>query len=542
MNIRGPIGLLQSPLAVLGAGILLLLAAAGCSPHQRVHRQHQNAVSKEFEPLTRRIEFSVPADTFANNQLSREEVEADLDELEWLLKHRYAYLTRSVVDYRAALDSIRCSVGTGIRRGTLAWQLQKLLALFGDGHTRVARPSATQLCSKFLPFLPTEAQGRLVAINAASNELLDAEHPFLLRIDEVEVEKWLQAASQTVAIGSTQYVRRASIGRLRDVESLRKELGLAPSERVRVELGSASGESRKTLNLPLADKRPTQGRRPPGNTNSLPIARVLPQNIGYLQLYPIMSDEPQFQEALVAAMGTFRNTQGLIVDVRGNGGGSRWPLRTLFPFFLAAEDFPKVLNVAAYRLGHRSDILEDRWLYPADWKGWSRTEKEAIQRFARNFRPQWPPPRNQFSDWHYFVIGPSREPGRYHYQRPVVILMDSRNFSAADIFLGAFKGQRNVTLMGTPSGGGSGRYESFRLLHSNIEVRLSSMVSFQPSGALYEGQGIQPDVLIEPTITDCLGKTDSTLETAVQRIVSESANRKGGGPAQSYLLVGGRSW
>jgi hypothetical protein len=487
-------------------------------------------VSKEFEPLTRRIEFFVPGDNPTDIQLSRAEAECDLDELEWLLEHRYAYLTRSMVDYRAALDSIRCSLGAGIRRKSLALQLQKLLALFGDGHTRVAHPTITLLCLKFLPFFPTEAQGHLVALDAARNELLDAEHPFLLGMDGVEVEQWLQAASQTVAKGSAHFGRRASIGGLRDVEYLRKELGLAPSANVRVELGSASGQSRKTLNLPLADKRPTQVRRPPGNTNSLPTARVLPQNIGYLQLYPIMSGEPQVQEALVAAMGTFRNTEGLIVDVRGNGGGSRLPLRTLFPFFLAAADSPKVLNVAAYRLGHRSDILKDRWLYPADWGGWSPAERGAIQRLARNFRPQWPLPRNQFSDWHYFVIGPSREPGRYHYQRPVVFLMDSRNFSAADIFLGAFKGRRSVTLMGTPSGGGSGRYQSFRLLHSNIEVRLSSMVSFQSSGALYEGQGIQPDVLIEPTITDCLRKTDLTLEAAVRHIVSESANWKGGGP------------
>ena len=525
MNIHGRILALRKPSALLWASLPLLLVAAGCSRHQRVNRHHQNTVSKEFEPLTRQIEFSVPGYNFADQRLSREEVEEDLDELEWLLEHRYAYLTRNAVDYRAALDSIRCSVGSGIHRRTLALQLQKLLALFGDGHTLVDHPSVTTLCSKFLPFLLTESQGRMVAVDAASKGLLDAEHPFLLKLDGVEVEKWLQAASQTVAKGSTQFVRRASIGRLRELEYLRKELGLAPSERVGVELGSARGESRTNLDLALVDKRPPHVRWPPVDTNGLPTARVLPPNLGYLHIAPWMSDKPEFQEALVAAMGAFRNTRGLILDLRGNGGGSRMPLRTLFPFFLAPDDAPQVLNVAAYRLGHRSSVLDGRWLYPAGWKGWSRTERDAIQQFARNFRPQWQLSRGQFSDWHHFVIGPSREPGRYHYEHPVVVLMDGANFSAADIFLGAFKGRHNVTLMGTPSGGGSGRYQPFRLRHSNIGVRLSAMVSFRPSGALYEGQGIQPDVLIEPTLTDCLGKTDSTLEAAVQRLVSESTNR-----------------
>ena len=101
--------------------------------------------------------------------------------------------------------------------------------------------------------------------------------------------------------------------------------------------------------------------------------------------------------------------------------------------------------------------------------------------------------------------------------------MESGNFSAADIFLAAFKGRQNVTLMGTPSGGGSGGYQSYRLHHSEIQVRLSSMVSFQPGGALYDGNGVQPDVLIEPLPTDFIGKTDSTLDAACRKLTGQDA-------------------
>ncbi len=44
---------------------------------ERVHRRHSNTVSKEFEYLTRRIDFSLHGDT----RLSRTEAEQDLDEL-----------------------------------------------------------------------------------------------------------------------------------------------------------------------------------------------------------------------------------------------------------------------------------------------------------------------------------------------------------------------------------------------------------------------------------------------------------------------------
>lgn len=472
-----------------------------------------------FEPLTRRIEFSFAGDRW----LSRREAEQDLDELEWLLEHRFANLKRNSVDYRAALDSIRASLGDRIRRGTLALQLQKLITLFGDGHSLISDPALQRMCSGFLPCLVAESQGRLVALTSDRTAFLDEEHPFLRKLDGRSAEEWLQAARQTVAQASPQFTRRACLGRLRDIEYLRKELGLPPSDQMQVELESADGTSCQILELRLSDKRPAFRPGRPGSTDALPAARILPGEIGYLQILPWMSDKATFLEALVAAMGTFRDTRGLIIDVRGNGGGSRAPLRTLFPFFLAPDASPQVLNVAAYRLGHPDNILEERWLYRADWQGWSQTERAAVQVFARGFVPAWPLPPGQFSGWHYFVLSPAAGPEYYHYRQPVIILMDSANFSATDIFLGAFKGRHNVTLMGTPSGGGSGRYQSFRLRHSLIKVQLSSMVSFQPGGALYDGNGVQPDVLVEPTPTDLIGRTDSALNAACRKLQTAPA-------------------
>ncbi len=128
------------------------------------------------------------------------------------------------------------------------------------------------------------------------------------------------------------------------------------------------------------------------------------------------------------------------------------------------------------------------------------------------------PPREQFSKWHYFVISPSQDESYYHYDKPVVILMDRWNFSACDIFLGAFKGWKNVTLMGLPSGGGSGCRQEYTLSNSGIRIHLSRMVSFQPNGQLYDGNGIQPDIVVESIPTDFIGRTDTVLETAIKYI------------------------
>ncbi len=130
--------------------------------------------------------------------------------------------------------------------------------------------------------------------------------------------------------------------------------------------------------------------------------------------------------------------------------------------------------------------------------------------------------REQFSKWYYFVISPSEDKRYYHYNKPVVILMDRRNFSACDIFLGAFKGLNNVKLMGQPSGGGSGCYQVYWLRNSKIRIHLSSMASFQPNGKLYDGNGIRPDIIVEPAPTDFIGETDIVLDTAIRSLISKN--------------------
>ena len=149
---------------------------------------------------------------------------------------------------------------------------------------------------------------------------------------------------------------------------------------------------------------------------------------------------------------------------------------------------------------------------------WSAAERTVLEGFARTFRPEWMPSEDKFSAWHYLVLGHSDDSRYYHYEGPVIILISTTNYSACDIFLRAFKGWRNVTLMGTPSGGGSGRARKYRLHNSLITVRLSSMASFQPSGKLYDGNGIQPEIMAGPIPTDFIGETDSVLDAALEKL------------------------
>ena len=507
-----------------------LIGLLGCRPKsvKRVNRSHANLVPEKFKQLTYRRDFSEIDFGFpANPHLSRKQAEDDLDELEWLLENRYSYLKLNDFDYKAGLDSIRTSLGEGINRISFGYQLAKLIALFGDGHSCVASPSIhlRSLCSGFLPFLVEESDGRLVAFKADRSDFVDPNFPFLHTLDVLPIDTWLEAIGQFVAKGSPQFFRYHSIRNLRYIECLRKELGLNDSETVQVELASTEGSRTKQKELPLTKERPIYGfwPRPESEIKSLEDirveSRILSQSIGYLRIIACL-EERKFLDDLIEAMNQFKDTNGLIIDIRSNGGGSRAPLRVLFPFFMAGNEPARIVNVAAFRLGvkDRKKAFQARYLYPASWKGRSDAERAVTKGFAATFRPEWIPPPEAFSQWHYFVISPSKDKRYYYYDKPIVILMNTWNFSACDIFLGAFKGWKNVTLIGQPSGGGSGCRESYRLSNSQIEIYLSSMVSFQPNGNLYEGNGIQPDVVIKLIPTDFIGKSDSVLQAAIQKL------------------------
>jgi hypothetical protein len=510
---------------ILVLAVIGLLYWKGRQP-RRVNREHTKTVAKEFEYLVRRLDFRPPWDSWQ----SRARAQEDLDELEWLLENRYSYLHLKGVDYKAALDSIRCSLDDGINRSIFGYQLSKFIALFGDGHSRIASSSVrlSSFCSSFTPYLVEESAGRLVAFKPDRSDFVDPNFPFLRAIDGLSMDKWLNAAGLTVAKGSPQFVRYNTIRNLRYVEALRKELGLSKSETLEVQLESSDGLSSRQLVLPLVGEGPIYGFWPrldneiTSREDIRPENRILKSNIGYLRIIR-MSGEPEFCDVLVEAMGRFRSTDGLIIDQRTNGGGSRTPLRVLMPFFMAQSDPPRVVNVAAYRLGTRN-IKEDfkaRYLHPASSSRWSKAEREVIGRFAKTFKPEWTPPKEQFSPWHYFVISPAKDGRYYHYAKPVVILMDRGNFSACDIFLGGFKGGKNVILMGQHSGGGSGCCREYTLSNSGIRIHLSRMASFQSDGRLYDGNGIQPDIIVEPAATDFIGQTDTVLDRAIELINSK---------------------
>ena len=424
------------------------------------------------------------------------------------LKSRWAYYPRSAEKIDQSLAELRKRITTHPDKENFALELQKVIASSIDGHAGV---SGWRLKGRCLPFLIEPIGDRLIAFDAARAKLVDADHPFIQSIDGIDMNDWIALSSELVAKGSKQLIQQRSARLLRHIDHWRNEKGLPVSPHISVTLSSEDGDTTTTKELATAERKPIYGKWP--RTRS----HLLNKNIGYLRI-PRMNEEAV--DEIKTQMGKFKGTKGLIVDVRGNGGGSRDALRTLASYLISLNDPPRIANVAKYRRNQdfRDDHLAPRFLYRANFAHWTNAEKQAITEFAKTFKPEWEPPADQFSQWHYMVLSRLGHPAIYHYNNPVIVLSDAGCFSATDIFLAGLKGMPNVTIIGTSSSGGSARSVSFRMPAPNPPITLASMASFQPSGKLYDGNGVTPDQLVEPDPAYFIGGPDKVLEAAISQI------------------------
>ncbi len=455
------------------------------------------------------------------------DVEATFGELAETIRPYHAYASLRVDDLDAVIQDEVGKLGDRDDWGSVVLAAQRVVCRLGDGHARADNWNEA-LPDGYLPVLLQHAQGGIVAFNQDRSGFVDPARPYIVAIDSLPIEKWMSAASVYVTDGSPQLVQRRSLRMVRWINMVRDELGRPHVDSVKLTLADERN-SKADVELSIASNRPIYGDWPKSQT------RLLDSGVGYLRLASMqpsdeledLADERDWEdeklesvwmEEIHREIDRVDGAPALIIDVRGNGGGVREPTVALMQRIMAAGSEPVVINAARARISRVQDsgdsdgYLDNRMLYPEAWDGWSEEERNAIAHFRERFEPAWTPEGGSFSDWHYMVVSPSeRSPQN---PRPVVVLIDDGCFSATDIFAAAMGELPNVTLMGQATSGGSARSVGYDLEHLGVAVKLGTMVSYQPSGELYDGVGVQPDVEFERVATDLIGETDRVLEEA----------------------------
>lgn len=294
----------------------------------------------------------------------------------------------------------------------------------------------------------------------------------LVSVDDMEVSAWLER--QCLVPGSTAQHREAvALDGLRQQTRWPHE-GAEPQK---ITLRRGGGE---TYSIEV-DWQPT---KTPG-TGACVEAKVLDKKkkLGMLRLRTFwcrdaegrVSDAVLLQQ-LHKAKKTLAKTKELVVDLRGNAGGSEY----------AAERAAMAVKgtgmawtrVRRHRPYHATTPLEPIEIAPAE--------------------------------------GDPLMPGKRLW-----VLVDSGCADSCELMAGALQGLDGVTVLGRTTAGSVGTAAAFRLPYSGLSVAVPTTEHELPrSGLVLEGRGVVPDVEVIPTPQDLATGRDPDLEEALDRIAA----------------------
>ncbi len=231
-------------------------------------------------------------------------------------------------------------------------------------------------------------------------------------------------------------------------------------------------------------------------------SKLLKDNIGYIavnSMNPTQEIIPLFDSAL----DTLFNTKALIIDIRNNGGGS-----SNTGFYIIVRTSNKPLQVFKSKVRIYSVDMFDKWF----------SDEEMFDVFYSVYQGIFPDTTEankegllgKFKNCEYFVLQP-RPP---IYDKPIVVLIGPKTFSAAEDFLAPLHGTDRVTLIGKSTGGSTGQPLMINL-NNDLSVRICSRRCWCSDGYEFVGKGFVPDIEVKETIEDILSGKDITLEKAI---------------------------
>ncbi|MEC4727438.1 hypothetical protein HWQ46_17985 [Shewanella sp. D64] len=445
-------------------------------------------------------------------RLSRVQALEDLRSLQYLLVDKAAYLTLRNDDVISQLESVAQTFPTELSNIKLLERINPVLNSMGDCHYSSSISPYSIEVNRNLPFRLADSDLGVVALDKEGDNLLRQDAPLLMSIDGIPLDKLLMIAASMSKDCSLQGKRRKAISNLAAYYPLiRARFDFPEAELINIGLGDGDKiitevKVRKSAR-PLRVKRIALGK-----------SRYLSHGVAYLRIKKM---DKSLLAGIIAKMTEYQNSSGLIIDIRGNGGGSYHISDALFGYFLPPGQAAKVVNVRAYKLSpdFKPGMLDYRNAYLIGSGPRSDDEHAVVNRFATQFSPVWSGSESlgkHFSQLHYKLLGRSKAVSQYYYSKPVVLLTDAGSGSAADGFASFWQQLDNVTLIGEPSYGKSGSSRRYTLPNSKLKLRFSAALSFRDNGQLIEGRGIEVDIDKRPTINDITSGSDSVLDYAVK--------------------------
>ncbi|WP_432798940.1 Ig-like domain-containing protein [Poriferisphaera sp. WC338] len=193
-------------------------------------------------------------------------------------------------------------------------------------------------------------------------------------------------------------------------------------------------------------------------------------NIGYILVSTLSGNTGQLEKHFFEALNEVKDSHAIILDLRTNSGGDEQLARKIAGCFIKGQ--------AAYAKHITVDPTSDTGFSPVRTRYFNQND-----------------------------LGPS-------YTGNIAVLMGNRCMSSCEALLLMMKQAPNATLIGTPSRGSSGNPHRHQII-DGIQVSLPSWQAMTLEGVVFEGIGIQPDVLIETKLKD-FKDADPVFEAAIK--------------------------
>ena len=415
-----------------------------------------------------------------------------------------------------------------------------MVAASGDGHARVRgklaeREDAETLREGVLPasLMPLDLVpgGRVVAVEPDGGGLVSTAHPFVDSIDGVEIERWLAVAGEVAPGGSVQSKRYGACREAVRVGWIRQRLGIEASDDALLGLRSKDGAV-VVVRLRLTDRVSEDHRKGPSRFGLDRPWLDEERRLAYMPLMRMYAERDlsrlrESQRSFFSGLRAARDADGVLIDMRGNTGGSRHLVHEIAQRVLPVDAEPVVYSAARVLMWPGRDAegvrrqLEGRHLYLPTDPRWTEAERRAIDRFLEGFRPEVDLPDDRFGPLHVSVLSPGGDHAGKWAGKSVVVLMDERCISASDVFLAAMRELPGVTLVGRPSRGASGMSELIELRNGTVTLQISTMVSFMPDGRVFDWHGVEPDVTTNLMLTEFTRKGPDNARAWAEQVLQD---------------------
>jgi C-terminal processing protease CtpA/Prc len=223
-------------------------------------------------------------------------------------------------------------------------------------------------------------------------------------------------------------------------------------------------------------------------------------NISYIRVNTF--SDWSLADTLLRYIDIIRTSNALIIDIRGNGGGSSIIAKDIAKYFI--KDSLVIGSLVKARINISSQRA----------RGISLTKIDTLNNDVN--KTNYLIANNLF----LFPIGTSSFSNDLAESQkvtdiPIVILVNAVNISAAEEFLVYFDSQNNITLIGEETGGGNGQPMIISLPGGGHAAICTQYCSY-PDGREYYRNGIKPDIHVIQTIKDLINGKDTSLESALK--------------------------